>query len=158
MSSDTISCSRRIQFCYGHRLKDHEGECANLHGHNGVVWIHAITKTELDHVGRVVDFAHLKNEVGNWIETNWDHNMILNKEDQDTIQLLKKFPQKKEYFELPYNPTAENLAKYLLLEVCPKLLNKYGIIVHKIEFFETENCKAEATINPNDERIKKLYL
>ena len=29
--------TKRIEFCYGHRLLDYDGVCRHLHGHNAVV-------------------------------------------------------------------------------------------------------------------------
>lgn len=151
------TCVRKIHFCYGHRVKDHESKCATLHGHNGIVWIHATPIKGLDKLGRVVDFSVLKEKVGHWIDTFWDHTMILNKEDVQTIDLVKKAPSFKETFVLPYNPTAENLAKYLLNEICPKVLKGSGVIVHQITFWETENCYAEQSLDPHDSKVIELY-
>ena len=53
-----ITCTRRIQFCAGHRVMGHEGKCRNLHGHNYVVFVTA-QADELDSVGRVIDFSVL---------------------------------------------------------------------------------------------------
>ena len=53
------SCARKIYFCYGHRVMNHESKCATLHGHNGVIWVHAVPTQGLDQLGRVVDFSVL---------------------------------------------------------------------------------------------------
>ena len=29
------SVTKRIDFCYGHRLLGYQGKCCHLHGHNG---------------------------------------------------------------------------------------------------------------------------
>jgi 6-pyruvoyltetrahydropterin/6-carboxytetrahydropterin synthase len=111
----------------------------------------------LDSLGRVIDFSVLKERIGGWIDDNWDHTTILSSEDVTTIQALKNLPRKKELFILPYNPTAENLAKYLLWEVCPKLLKGAGVIVYKVVFRETDNCYAEQSCEPTDPKISELY-
>jgi 6-pyruvoyltetrahydropterin/6-carboxytetrahydropterin synthase len=111
----------------------------------------------LDSLGRVIDFSVLKERIGGWIDDNWDHTTILSSEDVTTIQALKNLPRKKELFILPYNPTAENLAKYLLWEVCPKLLKGAGVIVYKVVFRETDNCYAEQSCEPADPKICELY-
>lgn len=151
------SCSRKIHFCYGHRVMNHESKCATLHGHNGVIWIHATPIQGLDQLGRVVDFSVLKEKVGQWVDHSWDHTMILFKDDTQTIELVKKAPQFKELFVLDKNPTAENLAHHLLWQVCPTVLKGHGIIVYKITFWETENCLAEQSLNPQDPAVLKLY-
>ena len=55
----SITVMRKVAFCAGHRLLNHEGKCANLHGHNYLVEFH-ITGNEVDDLGRVVDFADIK--------------------------------------------------------------------------------------------------
>lgn len=148
---------RKIHFCYGHRVMNHESKCATLHGHNGIVWVHSTPLKELDQLGRVIDFSVLKEKIGGWVDQNWDHTMILFKEDIKTLDLIKQAPS----FKLPYimdkNPTAENLAHHLLYDICPKILKGSGVIVHKITFWETENCYAEQDLNPNDLTVIEMY-
>lgn len=148
---------RKIHFCYGHRVMKHESKCATLHGHNGVVWVHATPIDQLDALGRVIDFSVLKTIIGGWIENNWDHTMIIFKDDLKTIDLLKMAPGSKDLFVLDTNPTAENMAHFLLWNVCPKLLKGSGVIVHKIVLFETENCYVEQTLDPQSADVLKLY-
>lgn len=142
-----ISCTRRIQFCAGHRVMGHENKCAHLHGHNYVALITA-TAEELDTVGRIIDFAVLKERIGGWIESNWDHGFILWQFDSDARTLLQGWtpshgvPQKVSV--LPNNPTAENMAEYLFHTVCPNELAGTGVEVIRVELWETENCRAEA--------------
>jgi 6-pyruvoyltetrahydropterin/6-carboxytetrahydropterin synthase len=136
-------CSRKIHFCYGHRVMEHENKCANLHGHNGVIWVYAKRKNGLDSIGRIVDFSVLKEKIGGWIDQNWDHTMILFKEDHCTIELLNKVHKSKPIYLLDENPTAENMAIYLMNKICPNILIGTDIEIIKIEFWETENCKVE---------------
>lgn len=151
------SCVRKIHFCYGHRVMNHESKCATLHGHNGVIWVHATPIKGLDSLGRVVDFSVLKEKVGGWVDQYWDHTMILFKDDKKTIELVDQAPAFKKTFIMPTNPTAENLSAYLLWEVCPKVLKGSGVIVHKITFYETENCYTEEIADPEDSKLRKLY-
>jgi 6-pyruvoyltetrahydropterin/6-carboxytetrahydropterin synthase len=151
------SCSRKIHFCYGHRVMNHESKCATLHGHNGIIWVHATPIEGLDNLGRVIDFSVLKEKIGGWVDKHWDHTTILFEKDESTIELVKKAPAFKDLFILPTNPTAENLASYLLWQVCPKLLAGLGVIVYKIDFWETENCVSTQTLDPTAPEIRKLY-
>ena len=139
-----ITCSRRIQFCAGHRVLNHESKCANPHGHNYVAWIHA-RSPELDSIGRVIDFSVLKAMVGGWIDSFWDHTFIVYEQDYDLIRSLIPFQKNKPLWIAPFNPTAENMAQYLLA-IAPKLLDGTGVEVYKIELYETENCKADAIL------------
>jgi 6-pyruvoyltetrahydropterin/6-carboxytetrahydropterin synthase len=143
-----VSCTRRIQFCAGHRLKDHEGKCANIHGHNYVALFTAVAG-KLDDVGRVIDFAVLKERIGGWIEKYWDHGFIYNEADTRMFDALRCVLEKKSW-PAPFNPTAEEMAKHLLQTVCPRLLKRSGVIVTKVELWETENCKATAELTEID--------
>jgi len=130
--------TRRFQFCAGHRLVDHEGKCAHLHGHNYVAFI-TCGAANLDDCGRVIDFSVIKEQVGRFIDRAWDHKMILNSEDQSAVQACQ-------YLEDPVyvmncNPTAENMARELG-QVADELLEPYGVRVTQVELWETENCHA----------------
>lgn len=151
------SAARKIHFCYGHRVMGHESKCATLHGHNGVIWVHSSPIVELDSLGRVIDFSVIKSVIGNWVDENWDHTMIIFKDDLKTIDLLSQAPSHKALFILDKNPTAENLAHFLLWTICPKLLKGKGIIVHKIVFWETENCYVEEILDPTLNEVLELY-
>lgn len=147
-----ISAVRKLQFCAGHRVYNHEGKCAHLHGHNYLVYIHAQTNdaidadgkatTQLDALGRVIDFSVLKEKFSQWLEQNWDHGFILWQDDLEAIAAMKTLSGQK-LFLLGKNPTAENLAHYLLTEVAPVLLLNTGVKVIKIVLWETENCFVE---------------
>lgn len=136
-----VTCTRRIQFCAGHRVVGHEGKCQNVHGHNYVAWITA-EASDLDGIGRVIDFSVLKEKVGGWIEKNWDHQFIAAVYDKEVREALSAWP----VFTLPTNPTAENMAAFLLQQVCPKALLGTGVRVTKVVLDETENCSAEVSL------------
>lgn len=151
------SAIRKIHFCYGHRVMGHENKCGTLHGHNGVLWIYASPFKGLDNIGRVVDFSVIKEVIGGWVDKHWDHTMIVYQEDKKTLELLSQAPSFKPVYILDKNPTAENMAEYLLTKICPSLLKGKGIYVHKVVFYETENCYVEQSINQPLEIIHKLY-
>jgi 6-pyruvoyltetrahydropterin/6-carboxytetrahydropterin synthase len=139
-----ITCLRRIQFCAGHRVHEHESKCRNLHGHNYVAFFEACgIDADLDRLGRVIDFAVLKERIGGWIDQHWDHGFILWTNDQEAIVAVSGMLAKKLYL-MPTNPTAENMAKHLLRDVCPTLMEGSGVKVIKVTIWETENCIAVA--------------
>jgi 6-pyruvoyltetrahydropterin/6-carboxytetrahydropterin synthase len=125
----------------------HENKCATPHGHNYFVYITAEAK-ELDALGRVVDFAVIKERVGTWIDRYWDHTFLVYQEARLMVDLLAQMPGNKPPFICPFNPTAENIALYLLHEVAPTLLEDTGVSVVRVRVEETENCSAEAYIVP----------
>lgn len=165
-----ITCTRRLQWCCGHRVVKHESKCRNPHGHNYVGFFHArasaallaqteqmgLGSPELDGLGRVIDFGVLKEKIGGWIDENWDHGFLYWKNDDAAMLMLGLFDDQEtqatgEDFEaksyaLPTNPTAENMADHLLRVVCPKVLDGTGVEVYRVVLWETENCFATAEL------------
>ncbi len=143
----TTVATRKLQFCAGHRIYKHESKCRHLHGHNYHLYLHARAKDEnnsLDSLGRVIDFGVLKSRFLPWIEENWDHGFIIWTEDKEAIAALQAVPEQK-LFLLDRNPTAENLATYLIDVVAPALLKDDAVSICKIVLYETENCFVEVT-------------
>lgn len=72
-----------------HKLKlSYESKCENLHGHEWVITVYCKSE-ELNSDGMIIDFTHIKQTVQNTL----DHHFI-----NDVV---------------PFNPTAENLAKWI---------------------------------------------
>ena len=141
----SLTIMRRIKFCAGHRLFKHGGKCENFHGHNYVADIF-VTADEVDSVGRVIDFSDLKARTKGWIDEHWDHAFLVYEEDSNAIQALESV-QPSRLFKLPYNPTAENMAKYLLEEMCPTALEGSGARAVRVRIWETEESYAEASVD-----------
>lgn len=146
MTTNNTSISRRLQFCLGHRVYGHESKCANFHGHNYVLYIHAKPDIGLDDIGRVIDFSVLKEKVGGWIDEHWDHQMVLWQKDPKRQSFLTGDMSDQPLYTLPTNPTAENLAAHLLHDICPILFKNDPVTVYKIVLWETENCNATVEI------------
>lgn len=140
-----ISCSRSIHFCSAHRVMHHEGKCGTAHGHNFEACLTA-EASQLDSVGRVIDFSILKEKVGTWIDIYWDHNFLVWEKDELVIKALLSMPRTKEPFICSFNPTAENMAKYLLEVVCPEQLIDTNVIVTRVVLQETKSCVATAEL------------
>ena len=101
--------TKRIEFCYGHRLLQYEGKCRHLHGHNGVVEVDLQADT-LDGRGMVADFTDVKRALKTWIDETLDHRMLLRKDDP-VAPMLKQ--QGEPFFLMDENPTAESIAKLI---------------------------------------------
>lgn len=140
-----VTCTRKLEFDAAHRVVNHESKCATLHGHRYVCEFTAQAE-QLDGIGRVIDFSVLKAKIGSWLDEKWDHTTIVFREDKETIVALQSIPRFKEPFITDWNPTAENMAAYLLNELCPALLIGTGVQVTKVRVFETPNCWADAEI------------
>ena len=104
--------TRKIDFCYGHRLLDYEGKCAHLHGHNAVVEI-TFAAEKLDERGMVFDFVDMKKLVKSWIDEELDHRLLL-RSDDPLLPLLREHGEP--CYEMKVNPTAENIAKSIYAE------------------------------------------
>lgn len=138
-----ISCSKRIEWDSAHRLMNHEGACASLHGHRYAAVIHC-TATELDAVGRVVDFGVIKRVLKKWIDQKWDHATILNRDDLKLIEFLVEEARTDARRKPPYimdEPTAENMAAELL-RVAQELLSTEDVKVMAVDLFETPSSWA----------------
>ncbi len=140
----SLTIMRRIQFCAGHRLYKHGGKCEHFHGHNYVAEFF-VTGEEVDAVGRVLDFSDLKQRTKGWIDENWDHSFLVYDQDENAIAALEMV-QPMRLFKMPYNPTAENMARYLLDEVCPKVLHGTGARATAVRIWETDESYAEASV------------
>ncbi len=140
-----ISIMRTLEFDSAHRVMHHESKCANMHGHRYKVEVHARAAV-LDDLGRVIDFSAIKARIGGWLDQHWDHTTILHKDDPSVAAWESMIPSNKPIYLMPQNPTAENMAAYLLNKCRDELMLGTSIEVWKIVVWETPNCKAEAEL------------
>ena len=140
-----ITCTRRIEFDAAHRVLEHESKCKHLHGHRYVIEA-SFSAEKLDALGRVVDFGVIKQKLGSWVDDAWDHTTILHEKDKELGDAISAITQQK-IFYLPNNPTAENMAVYLLEIVCPELFKNDGVSCDAIKLYETPNCSVIAYTN-----------
>ena len=97
--------TKRLEISAAHRLTlDYESKCTTLHGHNWIVTVHCRAEN-LNANGMVTDFTHIKNDV----KSRLDHTCL-----NDV---------------LPFNPTAENLARW----ICDNVENCYRVDVQESE-------------------------
>jgi 6-pyruvoyltetrahydropterin/6-carboxytetrahydropterin synthase len=143
-------------FSYGHRVHNHESKCAHMHGHNGRV-LFTVSAPELDFVGRVMDFSVIKEKLCNWLEDNWDHKFLAWQDDDFMAEIFKELPGKVAFkavqmFQgsivwVPFNPTAENMAQYLLEVIGPEQLQGTGCTLVEVRIEETRKCSATASLS-----------
>lgn len=138
----TITATRTHDFCYGHTVTGHHidgepGKCRHLHGHNGTVeW--TITVPELDDLGRTLDFGVMKTLLDSWLEKNWDHKFLIWENDPRANQLAEVDPDG--VVLVDFNPTAENLAYYLVHTIGPRVLRETKATLIEVKFHETRKC------------------
>ena len=137
----SITCTRRIEFDTAHRILNHESKCKMLHGHRYALEA-SFAADDLDNLGRVIDFGEVRQILGSWIDENFDHNTILSQYDKKLGEKITAETGQK-IFYLNENPTAENIAKFLLKEICPKLFAGKNVKCTALKLYETPNCYVE---------------
>jgi len=110
-------------FSSAHQLRGYKGKCENLHGHNYKIEIYARGR-ELNNIGLLVDFGELK-EAADEIVRYLDHRNI------------NELPP----FDAELNPSAENLARYILERVSAACGDE-RVRVYKVRCFETPTSVA----------------
>lgn len=127
----------------GHRVVGHESKCQYLHGHNYRVHFFVEPVKEMDDVGRVLDFSVIKSTLCMFLENNYDHKMLIWEKDDMLESLLELSPMS--ISVVPFNPTAENIAKHLVEKIGPLVLPKTVKLV-KVVIEETRKCSVEYSI------------
>lgn len=88
--------SKRIEISAAHRLElDYESKCRSMHGHNWIVTVHC-RALKLNENGMVTDFTKIK-------------DLVLGALDHKCLNDV-----------LPFNPTAENIARWIcdMIDTC----------------------------------------
>jgi len=136
-----IRCTKTISFDAAHRIIGHEGRCKYLHGHRYDCQVTFVSE-RLNEMGMVIDFGHIKDKLGKWINENFDHNLILSKNDVQLIDSLKDNLDQRIYI-MDKTPTAENMALHILHDICPKLFQNEKAYCEKIRLYESANSYVE---------------
>jgi 6-pyruvoyltetrahydropterin/6-carboxytetrahydropterin synthase len=122
------SVTKKIDFCYGHRLLDYEGICRHPHGHNAVAEVEIQTE-QLDARNMVTDFTDIKQIVKGWIDRELDHKMIL-RQDDPLVALLESIGEP--MYLLESNPTVERIARLIF-----DISRQEGLPVSRVTVWET---------------------
>lgn len=137
------TATRYHDFSAGHRVYGHENKCSALHGHNYRVHF-TVASARLDLVGRVLDFSVINTRLCQWLEDNWDHKFLVWSKDDWGAALAAIDPDG--VVDVPFNPTAENMAQHLLRVVGPQVLADTNCFLCSVTVEETRKCKAEAAL------------
>lgn len=95
-----------------HKIEGHQGKCANLHGHRWEVEVE-VSAENLTDIGFVADFTDIKGVLKNILP---DHQHL------------------NEWWD--FNPTAENIAKYIFTELEGRLNLRDGAKVTAVKVWE----------------------
>ena len=107
-------------FAAAHALKGYDGNCSNLHGHNWIIEAY-IQCRKINKLGISIDFRDVKGVLKD----------VLSKLDHTNLNDIAEFGA--------INPTSENLAKFLFIELSLRL-NTESTKVKKIMVFESPGC------------------
>ena len=110
-------------FSAAHQLRGYKGKCENLHGHNYKLEIYA-KGDELNNIGLLIDFVELK-RAADEIVKYLDHRN------------LNELPP----FDEELNPSAENIARYVLDYLNSQVADD-RVKIHKVRCFETPTSVA----------------
>jgi 6-pyruvoyltetrahydropterin/6-carboxytetrahydropterin synthase len=111
-------------FAAGHALRGYKGKCENVHGHNYRVRV-TLAGSELDSVGMLYDFVHLKQVIQGVIRS-LDHRFLNDFAPFDKV-----------------NPSAENIAKHIYEETEKQLREApNGSAISCITVWETDTSAA----------------
>jgi 6-pyruvoyltetrahydropterin/6-carboxytetrahydropterin synthase len=130
------SVTKRIEFCYGHRLMNYDGVCRHPHGHNAIVEID-IRAERLDGRNMVADFTDIKRIVKGWIDRELDHKMILRRDDP-LAEALRQLGEP--MYLLESNPTVERIAQLIF-----DTSREQGLPVSRVTVWETPTSWATYT-------------
>jgi len=111
-------------FSAAHALRDYDGKCSTIHGHNWIV-VFAFRAEGLDKNGMAVDYFALRNIVLDVIR-EFDHKNI----------------NEHEFFE-QNNPSSENLTKYFFDRV--KTTLTAGVTLESVRLSETQGFSVTYT-------------
>lgn len=136
-------------FDAAHFLAGHAGKCRNLHGHRWLVRAEVQAKqlqTDGTERGMLLDFANFKQALKQLAE-KLDHKFIY---EQGTLHAETVAALQNEGFaliELPFRPTAEELARWFFQK-----LQQQGLEPAQVWVFETpENCASYFEEVKNDQ-------
>lgn len=117
-----FEASVKASFSGAHRLKGYRGKCENLHGHNWEVEVFVGTET-LDKQGISMDFRLLRHKL------------------KDILSVLDHRDLNKAAFFKKNNPSAENIAKYIYVNM-KKSINSKSVFLKRVSVWETKDSCA----------------
>lgn len=107
-------------FAAAHWLRNYDGPCNRLHGHNWKVEVQ-VNAQDLDNVGMGLDFADIKTATKD----------VIGSLDHRNLNDIPPFDQQ--------NPTAENIAAFLYRQLSQRL-NTARVKVAAVTLWETERA------------------
>ena len=142
---------KKGSFASCHRISNHKGKCHNLHGHNynyEIGYIYDLESTEFNECNYVVDFGEIKNTFQHWIDTFFDHSVIVNEKDKDVIELAKKINDHTRVLLTRGDPSVEVISQ-MLMYLCYRVGESKNVVkestidINYIKVYGTDNSYCE---------------
>ena len=136
--------TKTIEWDMGHRVPNHKSKCRNLHWHRykALISLHGdiVMEKGVSDEWMVIDFSDIKEISKTWIDDHLDHGYMF--QTWDEIGMLA-FELGQKTIEVPFVPTAENIAKFLFDRLDPLFEDVYktDLKLFSIELWETPNGK-----------------
>lgn len=111
----------------------HPGKCRHLHGHSARVGI-TLSALTLNDQGMVRDFSDIKTLIGEWVDRELDHNLLLHREDP-ILPALETAGER--VMVVNEHPTAEFLAKLIF-----EYAQQAGLPIQEVTLWETDSACA----------------
>lgn len=138
-----VKISKDYHFEAAHRLINYVGPCSNIHGHSYKVRV-TFTSGCLDKQDMVLDFKAIRLIIGNWIDANLDHALILSCKDTAIAEAILKSQSGVKLYFTTWSPTAEVLAEVIFQEAQSNSI-KFGVTLLAVQVWETTSAYAEVT-------------
>ena len=110
----------KSKFSAAHALRDYDGDCANLHGHNWTIEM-VVGSDSVSETGLAADFRDLKAVLQD-ILTELDHTNLNNVPPFDKL-----------------SPSSENIARWLF-EKLSRPVEELGVLLKGIRVSENDEC------------------
>ena len=132
-----MKIAKEFRWEMGHRLPEHFGLCANIHGHSYKMIVEF--EGDLNEQGMVIDYYDIE-KIINPIIDKLDHSFMVNEKDKVAVEFLEKLKSKKVVVD--FESTAENISIYMLNEISRSNLPS-NVKKIKVRIYETEGDYAE---------------
>lgn len=155
-----MKISKQIEWDMGHRIANHKSKCRNIHGHRYKAEIeiegNIIEIENISDEGMVIDFSDIKKLATKFVYDILDHGFMVWNKDKNLIDFFKKNPDQK-YIEVPFVPTAENIAQWIFTQLNNRIKDKYrtGLKLSSIKLWETPTSWIKYTYSDYEERVNK---
>lgn len=134
-----VRIGKEYKWEMSHRLPFHEGDCINIHGHSYKMLV--VLEGEVNDNKMLIDFYDI-DKIVNPLLSQLDHAFLVDSNDSKVNNFLDSMGFKK--YVIDDFSTAEDISKYILQYLKPKISEFSNISFMKIRIYETIDAWAES--------------